>query len=53
MAKRRREEQGEQEGHGPSEEEERAATLEYVLQELKDELYIELAEGFHTMPEAS
>jgi hypothetical protein len=35
------------EGDAKQEQEERAATLEYVLHELKDELYIELLEGFH------
>jgi hypothetical protein len=47
MAKRRKEE-GEG-GQGPSEEEEeeRAAVLQYVVHELKDEPYIELAEAFH------
>jgi hypothetical protein len=42
---KRKAEEGEQDGQGLSEEE-RHAMLEYVLHELKDELYIELAEGF-------
>jgi hypothetical protein len=42
--KRKREE--EVNGQGPSEEE-RDATLKFVVDELKSELFIELLEGFH------
>jgi hypothetical protein len=42
MARKRRREEEEEE-----EEKERDATLKFVVHELKDELYIELAEAFH------